>query len=153
AGRGAGCAPAMNPQLAHKQRLLPRVRRAVIKIGSSTLSGDDGINPGRLRLLAEELCGLHARGIGVGVVSSGAVPAGMARLGMKERPKSLPQRQAAAAVGQIDLMALYEEYFAAFSRQVAQILLTHDDLADRSRYLNARHTIETLVAANVIPVA
>jgi len=143
----------MNTQRIHKQRLLPRVRRAVIKIGSSILSGDDGINRPRLRSLAEEICGLHQRGTEVVVVSSGAVAAGMARLRMKERPKTVPQRQAAAAVGQIDLMALYVEYFAAFECQVAQILLTHDDLANRSRYLNARHTIETLVAAGVIPVA
>jgi glutamate 5-kinase len=117
------------------------------------LSGDDGINRTRLRSLAQEICGLHRQGIEVVVVSSGAVAAGMARLGMKERPKTVPQRQAAAAVGQIDLMALYVEYFATCARQVAQILLTHDDLANRSRYLNARHTIETLLAANVIPVA
>jgi len=143
----------MSTQLAHKQRLLARVHRAVIKIGSSILSGDEGINRGRLRTLAEEICGLHRRGTEVVVVSSGAVAAGMARLRMKERPKTVPQRQAAAAVGQIDLMALYEEYFATFQCQVAQILLTHDDLANRSRYLNARHTIETLVAAGVIPVA
>jgi glutamate 5-kinase len=143
----------MNNQLAHKQRVLRRVRRAVIKIGSSILSGDDGINRTRLRSLAQEICGLHRQGIEVVVVSSGAVAAGMARLGMKERPKTVPQRQAAAAVGQIDLMALYVEYFATCARQVAQILLTHDDLANRSRYLNARHTIETLLAANVIPVA
>lgn len=143
----------MNNQLAHKQRVLRRVRRAVIKIGSSILAGDDGINRTRLRSLAQEICGLHRQGIEVVVVSSGAVAAGMARLGMKERPKTVPQRQAAAAVGQIDLMALYVEYFATCARQVAQILLTHDDLANRSRYLNARHTIETLLAANVIPVA
>lgn len=143
----------MNEQLAHKQRLLPRVHRAVIKIGSSILSGDEGINRSRLRSLAEEICGLHQRGTQVVVVSSGAVAAGMARLRMKERPKTVPQRQAAAAVGQIHLMALYEEYFATAERQVAQILLTHDDLANRSRYLNARHTIETLIAAGVIPVA
>ncbi len=143
----------MSQQLAHKQRLLRRVRRAVIKIGSSILSSEQGINRPRLRALAEEICGLHKQGIEIVVVSSGAVAAGMARLGMKERPKTVPQRQAAAAVGQIDLMALYKEYFAAFSLQVAQILLTHDDLANRSRYLNARHTIETLIAAGVIPVA
>jgi glutamate 5-kinase len=143
----------MTEQTKHKQRLLPRVRRAVIKIGSSILSGEDGINRARLRSLAEEICNLHGRGIEMVVVSSGAVAAGVARLGMKERPKTVPQRQAAAAVGQIDLMALYEEYFAAFARQAAQILLTHDDLANRSRYLNARHTIETLIAAGVIPVA
>ena len=139
--------------LTHKQRLLKRVRRAVIKIGSSILSGQTGINRLRLRSLAEEICALHQRGIELVVVSSGAVAAGMARLGVTERPKSMPQRQAAAAVGQIDLMALYKEYFALHATQVAQILLTHDDLADRSRYLNARHTIETLIAAGVVPVA
>jgi glutamate 5-kinase len=143
----------MNAQLPHKQRLLRRVRRAVIKIGSSILSTDTGINRPRLRSLAEEICALRGRGIEIVVVSSGAVAAGRARLGMKGRPKTVPERQAAAAVGQIDLMALYEEYFATFSTQVAQILLTHDDLANRRRYLNARHTIETLFAARVVPVA
>ena len=142
-----------NLHLTHKQRLLKRVRRAVIKIGSSILSGHSGIHRPRLRSLAEEICALHQRGIELVVVSSGAVAAGMARLGLKERPKTMPQRQAAAAVGQIDLMVLYEEYFALYATQVAQILLTHDDLADRSRYLNARHTIETLIAAGVVPVA
>ncbi len=139
--------------LTHKQRLLKRARRAVVKIGSSILSGHSGINRPRLRSLAEEICVLHQRGIELVVVSSGAVAAGMARLGLKERPKTVPQRQAAAAVGQIHLMALYEEYFAAHATQVAQILLTHDDLADRGRYLNARHTIETLIGAGVVPVA
>jgi glutamate 5-kinase len=143
----------MSPQLAHKQRLLRRVRRAVIKIGSSILSTDAGINRPRLRSLAEEMCALHQRGMEIVVVSSGAVAAGRVRLGMTGRPKTVPQRQAAAAVGQIDLMALYEEYFAAHSTQVAQILLTHDDLANRRRYLNARHTIETLIDARVVPVA
>ncbi len=145
--------PPQNENVDHKQRLLRRVRRAVVKIGSSILSGVDGINRERLRSLAEEISGLHAQGIEMVVVSSGAVADGMARLGMRQRPKTVPQRQAAAAVGQIDLMALYEEYFAAFATQVAQILLTHDDLANRSRYLNARHTIETLIAAGVVPVA
>jgi glutamate 5-kinase len=148
-----GGSAATNDQLVHKPRLCKHLRRAVIKIGSSILSGQNGINRPRLRSLAEELCGLHKRGIELVVVSSGAVAAGMARLGLKERPKTVPQRQAAAAVGQINLMALYEEYFASHSTQVAQILLTHDDLADRSRYLNARHTIETLIAAEVVPVA
>jgi glutamate 5-kinase len=143
----------MKEHLAHKQRLMRRIHRVVVKVGSSILSGPRGINRDRLRSLAAEMCGLHKQGIEVVVVSSGAVAAGMARLGLRERPKSLPQRQAAAAVGQIDLMAVYEEYFAQFKTQVAQILLTHDDLANRSRYLNARHTIETLIAAEVVPVA
>lgn len=143
----------MIAHLTHKQRLLRRVRRAVVKIGSSILSGPQGINRDRLRSLAGEICALHASGTQVVVVSSGAVAAGMARLGLNERPKTVPQRQAAAAVGQIDLMALYVEYFALHKTQVAQILLTHDDLANRSRYLNARHTIETLIANAVVPVA
>jgi glutamate 5-kinase len=143
----------MNGQLAHKPRLLKRPRRAVIKIGSSILSGPEGINREHLRSLAAEICTLHQSGLAIMVVSSGAVAAGMVRLGMKSRPKTVPERQAAAAVGQIDLMACYEEYFAAHSTQVAQILLTHDDLANRTRYLNARHTIETLLAARVVPVA
>jgi len=136
--------------LGHKHRLLRKVRRAVVKIGSSILSGPDGINRDRLRALAREICDLHHQGIHIVVVSSGAVAAGMARLGMTQRPKTMPQRQAAAAVGQIDLMALYEEYFAAHKTQVAQILLTHDDLASRNRYLNARRTMETLIAAGVL---
>jgi glutamate 5-kinase len=144
---------ATDDQLAHKQRLFRRLRRAVIKIGSSILSGGAGINRERLRSLAHEICQVHLQGIEIVVVSSGAVAAGMVRLGLKERPKTVPQRQAAAAIGQIDLMALYKEYFALFATQVAQILLTHDDLANRRRYLNARHTIETLIAAGVVPVA
>ena len=143
----------MKEHIAQKQRLLRRLHRTVVKIGSSILSGSHGINRPRLLSLAAEICALHAQGIEVVVVSSGAVAAGMARLGMKERPRTVPQRQAAAAVGQIDLMALYEEYFAQFKTQVAQILLTHDDLASRSRYLNARHAIETLIEAGVVPVA
>jgi glutamate 5-kinase len=144
---------AQTPHLTHKQRLLKGARRAVIKIGSSILSSHSGIDRLRLGSLAEEICALHQGGIELVVVSSGAVAAGMARLRLQDRPKTMPQRQAAAAVGQIDLMALYEEYFALHATQVAQILLTHDDLADRNRYLNARHTIETLIAAGVVPVA
>ena len=144
---------ATDDQLAHKQRLFRGLRRAVVKIGSSILSRGAGINRERLRSLAHEICQAHLQGIEIVVVSSGAVAAGMVRLGLKERPKTVPQRQAAAAIGQIGLMALYEEYFALFATQVAQILLTHDDLANRRRYLNARHTIETLIAAGVVPVA
>ena len=145
--------PAMNAQLG--AQAAPAAARAPRRHQDRQQHpvGREGIDRPRLRSLSEEICALARAGHRVVVVSSGAVAAGMARLGMKERPKTVPQRQAAAAVGQIDLMALYEEYFAAFSTQVAQILLTHDDLANRSRYLNARHTIETLIAAGVIPVA
>ncbi len=143
----------MEAHLRYKKDLLGGVRRVVIKIGSSILSTNLGICRERLHALADEICELHHRGISVMVVSSGAVAAGRARLGLTQPVLTLPQRQAAASVGQIDLMALYEEYFSSHQVQVAQILLTHDDLANRKRYLNARHTIETLFEARAVPVA
>jgi glutamate 5-kinase len=142
----------MDSQLAHKKRLLSRVRRVVIKIGSNLLSTVQSIDHTRLRRLVDEVCDLRAREYEIIVVSSGAVAAGLARLGLRERPKTIPQRQAAAAVGQISLMALYEEYFSAHGQHVAQILLTHDDLANRRRYLNARHAMDALLAAGIVPV-
>ena len=143
----------MSEQQAHKRELFGRLRRIVLKVGSSILSHEDGLAQGRLPSLAAEIAALHAGGLDVMLVSSGAVAAGVARLGLAARPKTVPQRQAAAAVGQIDLMALYEEHFDRAGIRVAQILLTHEDLANRKRYLNAHHTIETLFAARVLPIA
>ncbi len=142
----------MDSQLSHKRALLPRVRRAVIKLGSSIVSGPDGIDRARMRRLIGELHALRAGGLHVVVVTSGAIAAGRARLRLTERPKTIPQKQAAAAVGQIGLMALYEECFGALGDVVAQVLLTHDDLAHRRRYINARHTFEELLQANVVPI-
>jgi glutamate 5-kinase len=142
----------MADQLPHKRALLPRVRRVVIKIGSSILSGPNGIDRDRIARLVAEIAALRANPYQIVLVSSGAVAAGMTRLGLRERPKTVPARQAAAAVGQIRLMALYDEHFAAHSQPVAQILLTHDDLANRRRYLNARHTFEGLLQAEVLPI-
>lgn len=148
----------MNPkspvteQIPHKQALLPRVKRVVVKIGSSILSGPQDIDRDRIARLVGELAALRHGGHAVVLVSSGAVAAGMARLGLRERPKTVPQKQAAAAVGQIRLMAFYDECFSAHGQPVAQILLTHDDLAHRRRYLNARHTFEELLGAGVLPI-
>lgn len=142
----------MTEQLAHKQALLPRVKRVVVKIGSSILSGPQDIDRDRIARLVGELAALRQHGHAVVLVSSGAVAAGMARLGLRERPKTVPQKQAAAAVGQIRLMAFYDERFSAHGQPVAQILLTHDDLAHRRRYLNARHTFEELLDAGVLPI-
>ena len=114
-------------QRSHKVTLLRRTRRIVVKVGSSVLSSADGIRHERL----------HDEGKEVVLVTSGAVASGLSRLGLKERPKTIPGKQAAAAVGQIALMALYERAFSAGDVRVAQILLTHDDLANRRRYLNA----------------
>ena len=139
-------------QLAYKARILSRTRRVVVKVGSSILSSADGMRRERMAHLARELTTLRSTGKEVVLVTSGAVAAGMSRLGMRERPRTIPAKQAAAAVGQIALMALYEEYFSVHGIRVAQVLLTHDDLASRRRYLNAKHTMLTLLEAKVIPI-
>ena len=139
-------------QLDFKRRILNRGRRIVIKIGSQILSSPIGIEEGRLKELVRQLAMLHDQKKELVVVSSGAVAAGMTRLGLKERPKTIPQKQALAAVGQIKLMALYERHFARFEKSVAQVLLTHEDLANRQRYLNARHTFQTLLESRIIPI-
>jgi glutamate 5-kinase len=140
-------------QLAHKARLLRRVRRAVVKIGSNVLAGPSGLRRERVRALAGEIAAESAGGRQIVVVTSGAVAAGASRLGREGPGRGrIEWRQAAAAVGQIGLMAAYERAFAAHERQVAQVLLTHADLADRRRYLNARHTLLTLLDLGVVPI-
>ena len=137
-------------QLAHKTRLLRHVRRAVVKVGSNVLSGPQGLRRERVRALAGEIAALVARGRQLVVVTSGAVATGAPRLGARRH--RLEWRQAAAAVGQIGLMTAYERAFAAHERIVAQVLLTHTDLSDRRRYLNARHTLRTLLDLGVVPI-
>ena len=139
-------------QLEHKQEILRRTRRVVVKIGSQILSSAEGIEEGRLGGLVRELADLHDKNKEVVIVSSGAVAAGMSRLGRKERPKSIPEKQALAAVGQIKLMALYEGFFSKFDKSVAQVLLTHEDLANRQRYINAKHTFQVLLESEIIPI-
>jgi len=141
---------AREDQLAHKAPLLRRVRRAVVKIGSNVLAGPSGLRRERVRALAAEIATLAAGGRQIVVVSSGAVAAGAVRLG--PRRSRIEWRQAAAAVGQIGLMAAYERAFAAHERHVAQVLLTHADLADRRRYLNARHTLRALLDLGIVPI-
>jgi glutamate 5-kinase len=135
-----------------KKQILRGTRRLVVKIGSQILSSGSGIEEGRLRALVQELASLHDQKKEIVVVSSGAVAAGMSRLGWKERPKTIPEKQALAAVGQIKLMALYERYFSKFKKSVAQVLLIHEDLANRQRYLNAKHTFQMLLEASIIPI-
>ncbi|MBI2962215.1 MAG: glutamate 5-kinase [Deltaproteobacteria bacterium] len=139
-------------QLAHKQKLLKRLRRIVVKVGSSLLSADAGLDPARIRALAADIETAGGGRRECLLVTSGAVAAGRARLGLRERPKTIPQKQAAAAVGQIDLMAAYKQCFHSHGRQVAQILLTLDDLTHRRRYLNAKHAIAALLDARVLPI-
>lgn len=128
-------------------------RRVVVKIGSAVLAGTDGgLDRARVDALVDEIAAQHAAGREMIVVTSGAVAAGVVRLGLAQRPKLIPQKQAAAAVGQIGVMSAYEAAFARHQLKVAQVLLTQDDLNSRRRYLNAKHAMMTLLEWRVIPV-
>ena len=133
--------------------VVARARRLVIKLGSSLVTNDGrGIDHAAVARWAEEMAALKRSGKEVVLVSSGAIAEGMQRLGWTKRPSAIHALQAAAAVGQMGLVQAYEAAFSRFGLHTAQILLTHEDLADRRRYLNARSTLLTLLALGVIPV-
>ena len=128
-------------------------RRLVVKVGSSLVTNDgQGLDHAALARWAEQIAELKRRDKDVVLVSSGAVAEGMQRLGWKRRPNALHELQAAAAVGQMGLIEAYESCFRKHGLRTAQVLLTHEDLADRKRYLNARSTVRTLLGLGVIPV-
>jgi len=130
-----------------------RARRLVVKVGSSLVtSGGRGIDHGAVARLAQQIAALKAGGKETVLVSSGAIAEGLRRLGWAERPVAIHALQAAAAVGQMGLVQAYEAAFSRFALRTAQILLTHDDLSDRRRYLNARSTLLTLLGLGVIPI-
>ncbi|MDI5922449.1 glutamate 5-kinase [Halomonas sp. LR5S13] len=132
---------------------LKRARRVVVKIGSALLTNDGrGLDEAAIGGWVDQIAALHRRGIEVVLVSSGAVAAGMVRLGWQARPSAVHELQAAAAVGQNGLTECYEGHFARHGLLTAQVLLTHDDLSNRKRYLNARSALRTLVALRVVPV-
>ena len=132
---------------------LKRARRCVIKIGSAVLTNSGkGLNRDAVIGWAEQVARLKQRSIECVVVTSGAVAAGMQRLGRVQRPRALHELQAMAAVGQMGLVGLYESAFQGFGLHAAQVLLIHDDFSDRRRYLNARSTLRTLLDCGVIPV-
>ena len=125
----------------------------VIKIGSALLTADGaGLDEVAIASWVQQMASLHEQGISVVLVSSGAVAAGMHRLGWERRPHALYQQQAAAAIGQMGLIQLYESAFQKFDLHTAQILLTHEDLSNRKRYLNARGTLREVLNLHVIPV-
>ena len=132
---------------------LSQAKRLVVKVGSSLVTnGGQGLDHGALTRWVLQIAALRKRGREVILVSSGAIAEGMQRLGWKKRPSAVHELQAAAAVGQMGLVQVYETCFRKHGLHTAQVLLTHEDLADRKRYLNARSTLRTLLDLNVIPI-
>ena len=133
--------------------VLRQARRIVVKVGSSLVTNEGrGLDAEAIGNWCRQLAALAAQGRELVMVSSGAIAEGMLRLGWRTRPKELHEQQAAAAVGQMGLAQMYETQLRAHGLRSAQVLLTHADLADRERYLNARSTLLTLLALQVIPV-
>jgi glutamate 5-kinase len=139
-------------QRQHKQSILAESKRLVIKLGSSVVSTASGIRVDRVRELVAEIAALSQRGFEIIVVTSGARAAGLKKLEMTAIPKAIADQQAAAAVGQIGLMAMYERFFAEHDLTVGQVLLTAHDIRAKDRYMNASHTIERLLNHGVIPI-
>lgn len=132
---------------------LSEAKRIVLKVGTSTLTHSTGkLNFFRIEKLVRQLSDLANQGKEVILVTSGAVGAGMDRLGLKEKPKTIPEKQAAAAVGQGILMHTYEKLFGEYGQTVAQVLLTREDSVKHKRYINSRNTLLTLLKMGVIPV-
>lgn len=139
--------------LYYRQTLFDKAKRVVVKVGSAILTTEEGINQEVVDNLAKEIAFLRDTGREVILVSSGAVAAGKKKLHFKdELDISIKQKQALAAIGQSQLMHDYDEAFARYGYNIAQILLTHSDLSHRSRYLNVRNTIHTLFKFGVIPI-
>ncbi len=133
--------------------VLTECRRIVVKVGSSLVTNQGaGLDLAALGNWAKQIAALNGKGYEVVLVSSGAIAEGMQRLGWATRPSSIHELQAAAAVGQMGLVQAYESCFRKHDLHAAQVLLTHADLADRERYLNARATLTTLLTLRVIPI-
>lgn len=136
-----------------RRATLSAVRRLVVKVGSSLVTNQGkGLDNAAIADWVAQIAELRSGGVQVVLVSSGAVAEGRARLGMSERPRTLHALQATAAVGQMGLVRAYENAFAQHGLNTAQVLLTHEDVAERGRYLNARSTLRTLIEWGVVPV-
>lgn len=136
-----------------RAKLFPRIRRLVVKLGTKVLtSGGDSLDEGRIRDIAAQVSELRCRGLEIALVTSGAIATGMGKLGYLSRPRSIPELQAAAAVGQNLLMHLYEDAFREHRQLVGQVLLTAEDFKYRNRYLNIRNTFYSLFKHGVVPI-
>lgn len=145
--------PIPGARKAENRSVLSRARRLVVKVGSSLVTNNgQGLDQAALAQWAEQIAALARQDKQVILVSSGAVAEGMQRLGWKKRPSAVHELQAAAAVGQMGLVQAYETCFRGHGLRTAQVLLTHEDLADRKRYLNASTTLRTLLELGIIPI-
>lgn len=137
----------------NRKAIISRTKRAIIKIGSSVLTDDKGIlDESAFDRLAKDISAIKNQKRDVAVVSSGAIASGMKKLGLTRKPTEVSMKQAIAACGQSTLIRNYERAFSSYDEKVAQILLTHDGLADRKRFLNARKTLVTLFDMGIIPI-
>lgn len=129
------------------------MKRIVVKIGSNILAdAKEGLDTRRMHAIAKDVSCLTDLGYEVIIVSSGAIAAGMKKLGLKEKPREVKLKQASAAVGQSSLMWAYEKSFSEFHMKVAQVLLTREDFSDRRRYINSKNTLTTLLSYHVVPI-
>ncbi len=136
-----------------RDTIMSDTQRCIIKIGSALLTRNgEGLDVSAINDWVEQIVEIKSKGIDVILVSSGSIAEGMCRIGWQERPKALHELQAAAAIGQAGLIQTYQQCFDRFDLQTAQILLTHDDLSHRLRYLNSRSTLRTLIKLNAIPI-
>lgn len=132
---------------------LLKAKRVVIKVGTSTLTHKTGmLNIRRVESLVKVLSDLKNSGKDIILVSSGAVGVGVGELGLKEKPKDIPTKQACAAIGQCELMYIYDKLFSEYNHKVAQVLLTRDNIENENRKLNVQNTFNKLLELNVIPI-
>jgi glutamate 5-kinase len=135
-----------------RKEQLGGIKRIIVKVGSAVLTGESGIDLEIVEQLAADMAALHAQGLHVIFVSSGAIASGKHRLGIEGKLKNLPQKQAAAAIGQGRLMRVYSNAFGKHGLFVGQVLLTMSDITDRRRFLNIRNTLSQLLEWGVIPI-
>lgn len=136
-----------------RKNLIEKVKTAVVKIGSSVLTHDDGsLDESVFKEIAKQVFSLKQRGVRTIIVSSGAIASGMKKLGLSSKPVEIDVKQAISACGQTELIRSYEEAFSEFGLNVAQILLTRDGFSDRKRFLNSRKTVRRLLEMEIIPV-
>lgn len=137
----------------NREEALKNIKRVVVKVGSSTLTHSTGLlNLRSVDNIVRQITDLSNRGIEVVLVTSGAIAAGVGRLGLSTRPKTIPEKQAAAAIGQGVLLHMYEKFFSEYGKTIGQILLTREDMDTEERFDNARNTFFSLFALGAIPI-